>query len=124
MSDWILKTLSDSRQKRMTQKFTIRQARPEDDAARGALLAPTYGPDATGLAAEVANIRRRFRDFGDLAPRIVRLVVEDANGANLVALETTVRLYANACEGVGVMFLECIAVAPDTGSECEFSSRT
>ena len=96
----------------MTQNFTIRQARPEDDAARRALLAPTYGADAAGLAAEAADIRRRFRDFGDLAPGIVRLVAEDANGAILGALEATVRLYANGCESVGVMFLEGIAVAP------------
>ncbi|MGB1710234.1 MAG: GNAT family N-acetyltransferase [Candidatus Puniceispirillaceae bacterium] len=75
----------------MTQNFTIRQARPEDDAARATLLAPTYGADAAGLAAEAADIRRRFRDFGDLAPGIV---------------------YANGCESVGVMFLEGIAVAP------------
>ena len=96
----------------MTQNFTIRQARPEDDAARATLLAPTYGADAAGLAAEAADIRRRFRDFGDLAPGIVRLVAEDANGAILGALEATVRLYANGCESVGVMFLEGIAIAP------------
>ena len=96
----------------MTQNFTIRQAGPEDDAARAALLAPTYGANAAGLAAEAADIRRRFRDFGDLAPGIVRLVAEDANGAILGALEATVRLYANGCESVGVMFLEGIAVAP------------
>jgi hypothetical protein len=51
VNDCILKILSDSRQKRMTQNFTIRQARPEDDAARATLLAPTYGADAAGLAA-------------------------------------------------------------------------
>jgi aminoglycoside 6'-N-acetyltransferase I len=112
VNDCILKILSDSRQKRMTQNFTIRQARPEDDAARATLLAPTYGADAAGLAAEAADIRRRFWDFGDLAPGIVRLVAEDANGAILGALEATVRLYANGCESVGVMFLEGIAVAP------------
>lgn len=96
----------------MTQNFTIRQARPEDDAARATLLAPTYGADAAGLATEAADIRRRFWDFGDLAPGIVRLVAEDANGAILGALEATVRLYANGCESVGVMFLEGIAVVP------------
>ena len=96
----------------MTQNFTIRQARPEDDAARGALLAPTYEADAAGLAGGAADIRRRFRDFGDLAPGIVRLVAEDANGAIFGAPEATVRLYANGCESVGVMFLEGIAVAP------------
>ena len=96
----------------MTQNFTIRQARPEVDAARGALLAQSYGADAARLAAEAADIRRRFRDCGDLAPRIVRLVAGDANGAILGALEATVRLYANGCESVGVMFLEGIAVAP------------
>ena len=79
----------------MTQNCTIGQARPEDEAARGALLAPTYGADAAELTAEAADIRRRFRDFGDLAPGIVRLVAEDANGAILGALEATVRLYAN-----------------------------
>ena len=62
------------------------------DAARGALLAQSYGADAARLAAEAADIRRRFRDFGDLAPGIVQLVVEDANGAILGALEATVRL--------------------------------
>jgi len=92
VNDCILKILSDSRQKRMTQNFTIRQARPVDDAVRAALLAPSYGADAAGLAAEAADIRRRFRDFGDLAPGIVRLVAEDANGAILGALEATVRL--------------------------------
>ena len=76
----------------MTQNFTIRQARPEDDAARAALLASSYGADAARLAAEAADIRRRFRDFGDLAPGIVQLVAEDANGAILGALKATVRL--------------------------------
>lgn len=96
----------------MTQNFTIRQVRPEDDAARGALLAPSYGADAARLAAETADIRRRFRDFGDLAPGIVRLVAEDANGAILGALEATVGLYANDCESVRVIFLEGIAISP------------
>ena len=96
----------------MTQNFTIRQSRPEDDAARGALLAQSYGADAVRLDGEAADIRRRFRDCGDLAPGIVRLVAEDANGAILGAPEATVRLYANGCESVGVMFLEGIAVAP------------
>ena len=96
----------------MTQNFTIRQSRPEDDAARGALLAQSYGADAARLAGEAADIRRHFRDCGDLGPRIVRLVAEDADGAILVAPEATVRLYANGCESVGVMFLEGIAVAP------------
>ena len=79
---------------------------------RGVLLAPTYEADAAGLSAEAADIRRRFRDFGDLAPGIVRLVAEDANGAILGALKATVKLYANGCESVNVMFLEGIAVAP------------
>ena len=96
----------------MTQNFTIRQARPEDDAARAALPAPTYGADAAGLAAEAADIRRGFRDFGDLSPKIVRLVAEDANGAIRGALEATARLYANGCKSVGVMCLEGIAVTP------------
>ena len=60
----------------MTQNFTIRQARPEDDAARAAPLAPTYGADVAEFDAEAADIRRHFRDFGDLAPGIVRLVAE------------------------------------------------
>ncbi len=60
----------------MNQNFRIRQARPKDDMARGARLAPTYEADAAGLAAEAADIRRRFRDFGDLAPGIVRLVAQ------------------------------------------------
>ena len=59
---------------------------------RDVLLAPTYEADAARLPAEAADIRRRFRDFGDLAPGIVRLVAEDANGAILGALEATVRL--------------------------------
>ena len=96
----------------MTQNFTIRQVRPEDDAARGALLAPSYGADAARLAAETADIRRRFRDFGDIAPGIVRLLAEDANGATLGALEATVGLYAKGCESVGVIFLEGVAVSP------------
>ena len=96
----------------MTQNFTIRKAGSQDDAAHAALLAPTYGTDAAALAAEAADIRRRFRDFGDLAPGIVRLVAEDADGKIHGALEATVRLYANGCESVGVMFLEGIAVAP------------
>ena len=69
----------------MTQNFTIRQARLEDDTARGALLAPTY-------VAEAADIGHHFRDFGDLAPGIVRLLAEDANGAILGAVEEMVRL--------------------------------
>jgi N-acetylglutamate synthase-like GNAT family acetyltransferase len=112
VNDCILKTLSDSRQKRMTQNFTIRQARPGDHAARVALLAPGYGADAAGLATEATDIRRRFRDFGDLASGIVQLVAEDANGAILGAQEATVRLYANDCESVGVIFLDGIAIAP------------
>ena len=96
----------------MTQNFTIRQARTEDDPACAALLAPSYGADAAGLSAKTADIHRRFRDFGDLAPGIFRLVVEDANGAILGALEATMGLYANGCESVGVMFLEGITVAP------------
>ena len=96
----------------MTQNFTIRQAGPQDDAAHAALLAPTYRTDAAGLAAEAADIRRRFRDLGDLAPGIVRLVAEDGDGKIHGALWATVRLYANGCENVGVMFLEGIAVAP------------
>ena len=39
-------------------------------------------------------------------------MADDANSAILGALEATVRLYANGCESVGVMFLEGIAVAP------------
>ena len=39
-------------------------------------------------------------------------MAEDANGAILGALEATVRLYANSCGIVGVMFLEGIAVSP------------
>tara|TARA_B100000963_G_scaffold333827_1_gene326505 strand:+ start:383 stop:796 length:414 start_codon:yes stop_codon:yes gene_type:complete len=89
----------------MTQNFTIRQARLEDDTARGALLAPAY-------VAEAADIGHHFRDFGDLAPGIVRLLAEDANGAILGVLEETMRLYANGRESVDVMFLEGIAVAP------------
>ena len=112
MNDCILKTLSDSRQKRRSQNFTIRQASSGDDAAQVALLALSYGADAGGLAAEAADIRRRFRAIGDFAPGINRLVAKDANGAILVALEATVRLYANGCESVGVMFLEGIAVSP------------
>ena len=56
--------------------------------------------------------RRHFRDFKNLAPGIVRLVAEDANGPTLGALEATVGLYANGCESVCLMFLEGIAVAP------------
>ena len=97
----------------MTQNFTIRKAGPGDDAQHAALLAPTYGTDAAGLAAEAAEIRRRFQTFGDLAPGIVRLVAEGTDGAILGALEATVKLYANGCESVGVMFLEGIAVAPE-----------
>ena len=75
-------------------------------------MVPTYGADAAGLATEVADIRRRFQDFGDLAPGIIRLVAEDANGAILSALKATVKLNANGCKSVGVMFLGDIAVAP------------
>ena len=96
----------------MTQNFTIRQARPEHDAANAAVLAPTYETDTARLAAEAADIRRRFRDSGDLATGIVQLVPEDADGKIHGALKATVRLYANGCESVGVMFLEGIAVAP------------
>ena len=67
----------------MTQNFTIKQARPNDDAARIALLAWSYEVDAAEIAAEAANICRRFQDFGDLASGIVRLVAKDANGAIL-----------------------------------------
>ena len=96
----------------MTQNFTIRQARPGDDAAHAALRAPSYRADLAGLAAKAADIRLHFWDFGDLAPRILRLVAKDANGAILSELEASVRLYANGCESVSVMFLEGIALAP------------
>ena len=39
-------------------------------------------------------------------------MADDANSAILGALEATVRLYANGCESVGVMFLEGIVFAP------------
>ena len=39
-------------------------------------------------------------------------MAEDANGAILGALETTVGLYANDCESVRVIFLEGIAISP------------
>lgn len=95
----------------MTSPFTIRPAKPEDDAARARLLAPTYDADARSLAAEMAIIRDRFRDFGDLAPGLVCLVAVTQTGRIVGAAEATVRLYANGCEDVRVLFLEGIAVA-------------
>lgn len=95
----------------MTSPFTIRQAKPEDDAARAALLAPTYDADAPSLAAEMAVIRDSFHDFGDLAPGLVCLVAVTQTGQIVGAAEATVRLYANGCEDVRVLFLEGIAVA-------------
>ena len=94
----------------MDRPFTIRSATAADDAARSVLLAPTYGADATALRTEMADIRSRFGDFGDLSPGLVSLVAEDGGGVVIGAAEATIRLYANGAECVKVMFLEGIAV--------------
>lgn len=94
----------------MTSPFTIRPATPQDDAARAALLAPTYGTDAAGLCTEMVALRTGFDDFGDLSPGLVSLVAQADDGSIIGAAEATVRLYANGCDSVRVMFLEGIAV--------------
>ena len=97
----------------MTASFTVRMARPADDTARAALLAPTYDCAPETLIAEAAEIRTRFRAFGDLAPGLVAWVAESDDAAIIGTAEATVRLYANGCETLRVLFLEGIAVAAD-----------
>ena len=98
----------------MTQRFTIRMAGPSDDAARAALLAPTYGCAPETLTAEAAEIRHRFRSFGDLGPGPVAWVAENETAAVIGTAEATIRLHANGCETLRVLFLEGIAVAEDS----------
>jgi len=98
----------------MQADFTIRMARPADDTVRAALLAPTYRCAPETLIAEAAEIRSRFRSFGDLAPGLVAWVAEDRNGAVIATAEATVRLHANGCDTLRVLFLEGIAVAEDS----------
>ena len=95
----------------MKEPFTIRIAEPADDSARAALLAPTYGSDTATLVTEVAEIRRRYRQFGDLAPGLIGWVAVDDGGHVLGTIEASIRLFANGCESVGILFIEGIAVA-------------
>ena len=95
----------------MQTDFTIRMALPTDDADRAALLAPTYRCAPETLIAEAAEIRRRFRSFGDLAPGLVAWVAADRDGAVIAAAEATVRLHANGCETLRILFLEGLAIA-------------
>lgn len=94
----------------MKEPFTIRIAEPADDSARAALLAPTYGSDTATLVTEVAEIRRRYRQFGDLAPGLIGWVAVDDGGHVLGTIEASIRLFANGCESVGILFIEGIAV--------------
>ena len=96
----------------MNHSITIRRAGPEDDAAKAALLAPAYGTDAATLTREAAEIRSRWRDFGDLAPGLIAWVAVDENARVVGAAEATIRLFANGCESLRVLFLEGIAVDP------------
>jgi len=96
----------------MTHSITIRRAGAADDAAKAALLAPSYGTDAASLIREAAAIRARYRDFGDLAPGLVAWVAVDADGRVIAAAEATVRLFANGCASLRLLFLEGIAVDP------------
>lgn len=103
----------------MNHSTTIRRATAQDDAAKAALLAPTYGTDAATLVREAAEIRLKWRDFGDLAPGVIAWVAVDADGRVIGAAEATLRLFANGCESLRVLFLEGIAVDPahrDTGT--------
>ena len=94
----------------MKEPFTIRIAEPADDAARAALLAPTYGSDAATLVTEAAEIRMRYREFGDLAPGLIGWVAEDRTGHILGTIEASIRLFANGCASIGILFIEGIAV--------------
>ena len=94
----------------MKEPFTIRIAEPADDAARAALLAPTYGSDAKTLVSEAAEIRAHYRQFGDLAPGLIGWVAQDRTGQIIGTLEASIRLFANGCESVGILFIEGIAV--------------
>lgn len=96
----------------MNQSFTIRRATPEDDAGKAALLATTYGTDAATLVREAAEIRARWCDFGDLAPGLIAWVAVDADNRVIAAAEASLRLFANGCESLRVLFLEGIAVDP------------
>lgn len=96
----------------MNDSFTIRRATPEDDAAKAALLAAAYETDAATLVREAVEIRSRWSDFGDLAPGLVAWVAVDADNHVIAAAEATIRLFANGCESLRVLFLEGIAVEP------------
>ena len=96
----------------MTDRVTIRLAAPGDDHPRAALLAPGYRCAPETLITEAAEIRHRFGSFGDLAPGVVAWVAED-EGRIIATAEATVRLHANGCETLRVLFIEGIAVADD-----------
>lgn len=93
--------------------FTIRRSQPADDAARAALLAPTYGSDVATLVSEAGEIRTRYGDFGDLAPGLIGWVAEDENDRIIATLEASIRLFANGCDTVRILFVEGIAVRDD-----------
>ena len=96
----------------MKQPIKIRRAGPEDDAPKAALLAATYGTEAAILEREAAQIRSQWRAFGDLDPGLIAWVAVDENDRVVGAAEATIRLFANGCESVRLLFLEGIAVDP------------
>ena len=106
-----------------TSPFTIRRATPEDDNAIGALLSVPYHDDPQWLTDEIGSIRNTFVDYGDMTPGYLHWVAVSQNNDStnqdriservIGVFEGTVRLFANGCETVRILFLEGVAVAPD-----------
>ena len=100
--------------------FTIRSTTPEDDDAIGALLSGPYHDDPHWLASEITTIRQTFTNYGDLAPGYLHWVAvthknndTTTTGDSVIGvLEATIRLFANGCDTIRILFLEGIAVAP------------
>lgn len=99
-----------------TTSIIIRNANPTDDAAIAELLAVSYQETPKTLEDEMAMIRERFNSFGDLTPGILQWVAEldcesGDNNTIIGVLEATIRLFANGCETVHILFVEGVAVA-------------
>lgn len=92
--------------------FTIRRATPEDDKARGRLLAKIYHEDGDKLAAELAEVRAHYSDGGVLTPLLIAWVAVNDAAEIIAVLEAGMRLSANGCETLNVLFIEGVAVAP------------
>ena len=92
--------------------FTIRLATPADDQARGHLLAAIYHEDGDKLAAELTEVRAKYSDGGVLTPLLIAWVAVNDAGDIIAVLEAGMRLSANGCETLNLLFIEGVAVAP------------